>query len=401
MIQQPSRKTMLRRAKMRLVAVGFVLSAIMGLLWNIFSLLLVQIHDDEGWSVSDLSLAFSLFVLSFTFVTPVVGSMIARHGSRAVAYGLLVLLFAGLAAASQAGSPSVFYLAYGVMGGIGSHAFSSLLIFTVLLQRFRLRGTTAIAIADSGTGVGVLFGFPVMHVLLETYGWRAGLLLLAIAVLVLGLTLHKIVPPSRRELPKDDRPTAPTHTRDRLFVCLMGAVFFGAVILQGYQSHQIALLEHLGTDRASAVYVMSLLAGVMTIWRALSGVMVDRFGVWSVMLGCLTSSILAGLCFVAFISTSSLSWLLSATVLVAIGLGAQGIVMTAFTRELAAGPQFSRMYGMVRLSTGFGLMAGPALAGIAYDSNGNYSLALALLVVAGALHFLLYFTAASRNAARL
>lgn len=387
---------MLRTAKTRLVAVGFVLSALMGLLWNVFSLLLVQIHDDEGWSVSDLSLAFSLFVLSYTFVAPVVGTMIARHGSRAVAYGLLALLFTGLAAASQAGSPSIFYLAYGVLGGIGSHAFSSLLIFTVLLQRFRSRGTTAIAIADSGTGAGVLLGFPVMHVLLETYGWRAGLLLLAIAVLVLGLTLHSMVPPSRREPPKGERLTAPTLKGNRLFVCLMGSVFFGAVILQGYQSHQIALLEHLGTERASAVYVMSLLAGVMTIWRALSGAMVDRFGVRSVMLGCLASAILAGLCFVAFIATSSLPWLLSATIFFAIGLGAQGIIMTAFTRELASGPQFSRMYGMVRLTTGFGLTAGPALAGFAYDSNGDYNLALMLLLVAGTMHFSMYFIAQFR-----
>lgn len=71
--------------------------------------------------------------------------------------------------------------------------------------------------------------------------------------------------------------------------------------------------------------------------------------------------------------------------------------MTAFTKEVAAGPQFSRAYGMVRLSTGFGLTTGPALAGIAYDSNGDYSLALTLLLVAGVLHFLLYFSAELRK----
>ena len=378
-----------------MIAACFMLSALMGLVWNIFSLLLVEIQDHRGWSVSNLSLAFSIFVLSYTIATPVVAEMIARLGSRPAATVLLVLLCAGLGGSTQTTSVWAFYLCYGVMAGIGSHSLGSLLIFTVLLQRFRKKGTTAVAIADSGTGFGIVAGFPAMHALFAFAGWQNALLWLAGATLVVGLCLHGLVPASKREVHGKRQKSTSESVRSWPFVVLIGAVFAGAMVLQGYQSHQIALLEELGSDRAGAVYVMSLLAGVMTIARALSGAVVDQFGTRITMAGCLTATLLSTICLIAFMTTQSMAWLIAATIFFAVGLGSQGIIVTGFTRTITTGATFIRAYGVVRLSTGLGLMAGPALTAIAYDRTGNYHAALALFGIAATLHFSLFFLAGS------
>ena len=373
-----------------LIGACFLMSAVMGLGWNAIALLLTDIETIQGWSRTEISLGFSILVLVYTLLTPFIGVLASRYDSRVVGCTLAIVLAIGFGVAALANTVWQFYLGFGLLAGIGSHAFASIIIFSLLIDRVRKRTTTAIALADSGTGFGMIAGFPVLHTVVTAYSWRGALVFLAILALFTGLALYgAVLPPIRRMAGKRSRIGLLPKPALGL-VCLAAAAFLGAATLQGYQSHQIAIVDELSGDRSMAVWIASLLGGIIFMWRAASGACIDRYGEGVAAALCIGFTAIA--CTAIYLHGILNAWPLLGVFAIGIGvgLGGQGILVAAGTRRTFPRQAFAPAYGMIRLSNGIGLVAGPVVAGIGYDAFGHYGIVIIIFLTCAVFHFLLF-----------
>jgi len=78
------------------VCAAFVSMALAFVIWNSFSVFLVAITADYGWSRGSVSLAFSLFTIVYGLSSPLTGIAVDRFGPRVVMPLGALLLAAGL-----------------------------------------------------------------------------------------------------------------------------------------------------------------------------------------------------------------------------------------------------------------------------------------------------------------
>src|SRR5690606_31702446 len=102
------------------------------------------------------------------------------------------------------------YLSAGVMIGVGVAALGMVCAAALIGRWYTRNLATAIAVAYSGFGCGILITLPLVQVLIETLGWRAayeavGLGVLALLPLCLLLPWRRLEGRDRRP----DRPAAP------------------------------------------------------------------------------------------------------------------------------------------------------------------------------------------------
>ena len=389
----PGRARLWRRARLARLAAGFALMVASGLVWNTFGLFLVAIEAEFQTSRAGISGAFGAFALTNALCAPLVGMALGRWNSRLVLAGLSLLL--GLALLLTAFSQGVasYWLLFGIVGGIGSHCFSSFVVFTVLVKRFRDRPATAMAIADAGSGLAAFLGLPLVQIMIVQFGWRATYIVIGLIVGLMGAVLHLKV--------LDRVPTAPTGTTASVggrraalasvaFVALAVSYFCGSAAYQGLMTQQIALTTESGLTFAQAAWVAAWAGLVVFIWRLMAGWLCDRWSLAGVM-------VLAGLAAVVTFSALGIGlagapdsgraglWIYPLTMGVAFG-GTQ-VLLAMMTRRIAKAHDYPVILGFGRLASGLGMAVGPVMAGHAHDVAGNYHAAIVLLLVLSIVHF--------------
>lgn len=173
-----------------MVGICFLLSGLLGPIWHVFSIILVDLEREFGGSRLDTSLAFSIFALSHALSTPFLGRALVSFDSRRLMAAMSALLAVGLYLAANATSLLQFYLAFGLIAGVGTQAFGSYFVFSLIANRIRSRTGTSMALADAGAGVGIFAGLPILHIIQEADGWRCGFLALALVVAAIGPAAH-------------------------------------------------------------------------------------------------------------------------------------------------------------------------------------------------------------------
>jgi hypothetical protein len=163
-----------------------------GVLYYGFSVLLVPMQRDLGWSRGVLVGGFTLAVVVSALAAPAVGRHLDAADPRALMAGggAAGAAFVGLWAAS--GAVVTYYVAW---VGIGAVMAATLYepAFTVLAKR---RAPDHRAAMTAVTLVGGLASFvfqPVTAALAGAYGWRAALVVLAVALAAVTVPVYLVV----------------------------------------------------------------------------------------------------------------------------------------------------------------------------------------------------------------
>ena len=169
-------------------------------LGDTYAVFLVPLEREFGWSRSELTGVYSIYLLVNGFTAPLVGLVFDRFGPRWV-YGTgLACLGAGFLCAAGIVSLWQFYLFVGAMVGIGV-SFNGMVPASALLSRwYPARLSTAIGIAYSTPGIGTLLFVPLAQSLIAAQGWRDAYRALGIALLVL-VPVAMLALPWRRFMP--------------------------------------------------------------------------------------------------------------------------------------------------------------------------------------------------------
>jgi len=143
--------------------------------------------DALGWSSTETSLAFTVAIFFLGLSAAVFGPFVERRGPRASALVAAVLFAGGHAiagAAVAAGSLWLFYVGYGVVGGIGL-GIGYISPVSTLVTWFPDRRGMATGMAVLGFGAGALLASPIAARLIQSVGISQTFFVLGAVFLVL------------------------------------------------------------------------------------------------------------------------------------------------------------------------------------------------------------------------
>jgi MFS family permease len=383
---------------LRLVVLVVTLSLAYGI-WYSYSVVLVALLKEFGWSRSVLAGAFSLFTVVHGGSSAVVGMLCERFRPLAVVTAGGCALGLSVCAVSFVQAPWQLYLAFGVCTALSVCASGWPAALVQVQRDFQDRLGLALGIVSSGVGVGMLVVAPFTQLLIEAYGWRTAYRVLA-AICVLW-----IVPSSLYllRLPRDARAEAAARNpkasaarattlaeavRGQPFWLLFAAFFFGNVCAQTLHVHQVAYLVDHGVTAMIGSAVVSVVGAASIVGKIGGGWLSDRIEREYVFLGGIAIMLAAVAALTALGAAAGVPahWaIFGYALLFGLGYSVTASLTPALMADRFGGPQFGRIVGLGLFGAAMGSALGPWTAGVLFDRTGSYVAAFAVAATCGVL----------------
>lgn len=171
----------------RIAAAGVVMQLALGAVyaWSVFRIPLTKAF---GWTISQVTLTFTIAILMLGFAAFVGGLWMRKVGPRRVAIVAGILYGAGVFLASFSGGHLYWlYFSYGVIGGIGI-GLGYIVPVATLVKWFPDKRGMITGIAVAGFGAGALITAPIASRLIVSVGVLKTFAILGIAYF-LGVTI--------------------------------------------------------------------------------------------------------------------------------------------------------------------------------------------------------------------
>jgi MFS family permease len=372
-------------------------------LGDTYAVFLLPLERELGWTRSELTSVYSIYLLVNGCTAPLVGLVFDRLGPRWVYGAGMTSLGAAFFLASGLASLWQFYLFIGVLVGIGV-SMNGMVPASALLGRwYRERLSSAIGIAYSAFGLGAVLFIPLVQYLVSEFGWRAsyrilGSVLLALAPLVvLGLPWGRFAaghPASRPQAKGKDGEgwTLAAALRTpvfwglvRVFACTAAAMF--SIVVQ-----LVAFLVDAGftpITAATAFGVVGLLSAASVTG---SGFASDRFGYRQTVTVSFAGTAAGMLTLLAITAFPSTALLFVFVAVFGLCMGVRGPIVSSVSARYFAGPRVATIYGLIYASNAVGAAIGSFAGGLLHDLTGGYRAGLAMALALIALAALPFWT---------
>ncbi len=370
-------------------------------IWYSYSVILVALLNEFGWSRSVLAGAFSVFTLVHGGVNPLIGALCTRFKPMRVTAAGGVAMGLTLFADSFISTPTQLYLGFGVLTALAVAAAGWIPALVQVQRDFQDRLGLAMGIVSSGVGVGMLLVVPLCQLLIDAFGWR-------VAFQVLGLISVLWIVPSSLWLMREPRgatgdaearagaasaparPQLASHAmnlaeamRTTPFWLLLAAFFFGNVCSQTMHVHQVAYLVDHGLAAIVAASVVGVVGVASIFGKTGGGWLSDRIErelVYVVGIAIMVASIAA----LWALGAQPTRWgAYGYAVLLGVGYSATASLIPAMVSDRFSGPHFGAIVGVGLMGSAVGSALGPWLAGILYDLTGSYALPFLIAAAAG------------------
>jgi MFS family permease len=392
----PSAPPASRTPAYRALAVTVVTLALAYGVWYAYSVFLVALLKEFGWSRSILAGAFSLFTLVSGGAGPVLGALADRFGPRRLILAGGALLAASLWADSYVTRAWHLYVGFGLLTAIGVSTAGWTPAVVMVQRQFSARLGLALGIAGSGVGLGIFLVVPLCQALIDAFGWRWAFRVLGIlaAVWILPATYLAI-----RDTPAPARAAGArvspgeaggAHSLDRAlanpsFRYIGLAVFLGSICSQTLHVHQAAFLVDHGLSAMTAASVISVVGASSILGKTGGGFISDFFSRELVYaLGMVGMIVGVGVLWLVAVAPST--WLaLGYAALFGIGYSVTAFIVPAMMSDRFRGPHFGSIFGATQVASALGSALGAWLAGRIFDATGSYAIAFGVAAGAAAV----------------
>jgi MFS family permease len=391
---------------LRALAATFVTLGLAYGVWYAYSVFLVALLREFGWSRTVLSGAFSVFTLVHGAVGPLAGALADRVGPRRLTLAGGTLLTLGLVLDGSVSQPLHLYGAFGLVTAVGVAA-AGWVPAVVLVQRwFPQRVGTALGATSAGIGAGIFLVVPACQALVELVGWRWAFRVLgaAIALWVIPATLWLVrEPPAPAPAAPPARagtltPRAAARTPE--FWMLAAAQGAAAFVNQMLLVHQVAFLVDHAVTPLVAASVVGVVGLASVAGKVGGGWVSDRIGravTYTVGMA-LVAAAVGVLAVVAHRPVPLLAY--GYGLLVGVGYAVTAPLLPALVNDLFRGPHFGAIFGLLHVANALGGSLGPWVAGRVHDAWGTYAPAFAGGVAAGLASVAAVWTASARRRGR-
>ena len=375
-----------------------------------FGVFISPIREETGWTLAQISLAFSIRSFENGLLAPFTGFMVDRLGTRRMAFSGLLALVVGLVLFSQSRQLWAFYAASLVMA-FGQSLGSFTPFSAALMNWFSRQRGRAMGLVSTGNGAGGLAA-PILAAMIALMGWRETAIVAAVAVAVIGMPLAMTLR-DRPEpygtgpdgVPLDPAPGegasaegasggagAPSAAsaaatggyevievlRTPAFYLLALASGFGGAVLVTWIVHQIPHLEQTGFSLQAAALIAGVYGVVQVGMRFALGWVGDVLGRRRMLIGAFALIALGMLVFNAL--EPGRAWLIPVYYLTFAPGHATFVVMSqTVVADYFGTRRFATIRGLAQ-STAMPLgLIGPVFAGWVFDRDGSYQAAFLLL----------------------
>jgi MFS transporter, OFA family, oxalate/formate antiporter len=355
--------------------------------WSVYRRAL---SDAFGWSITEVTLAFSLLILTAGFAAFVGGLWLRRAGPRRVAVCAGVLYGAGVGLASLSGDRlPVLYLTYGLLAGAGV-GLGYIVPIATLVKWFPDRRGFITGLAVSGVAAGSLVASPIAATLIESIGVLDTFAVLGAVylVLVVGAALVLRDPPAGYR-PPGSRPASEAGRPAPRVFDLKGAIrtwqwyllwtifFLNVTAGVGFISESASMARELvgvGAVAAGGLVGTAFIGDAVgrIAWPWLSDSVGRRAVLATIFLA--QAGLFVGLSVAA---SAGVFAVLGALVLFCYG-GSSG-TMAATTADLFGSRHVGAIYGLMLTAWGFGGVLGPLIIAALRESSGGYTSSLRIM----------------------
>jgi MFS family permease len=276
------------------VAVCLVQLPAQGASSYLFSLVLVPMAQDLHWSRGLLSGAYSLGYVALALVLVPTGILVDRVGARPIMVAGSLLGAATLLGAALVQAPWECYLLWGLGLGLTQALLSVQVGATAIANWFVRRRGAALAWLAVGVGLASPIYAPVASRLIDQFGWRVGLALLAVPFVAIAMPASLFVGRRPEDVglqpdgevgsgspdlkPHLDGASLREASRHRALWLLSVSSVLPAIAWGVVNTHQFAFLLGRGIDLTLAATLVGLGSLVGLPGRYALNVLADRFG---------------------------------------------------------------------------------------------------------------------------
>jgi MFS family permease len=387
-----------------LVALAFIHIGVSRGLHGTFGVFFVALLDAFGWSRATTAGAISLAIVFEGLCLPFAGSLIDRIGARkTLTLGGLVLAI-GLSFSSTISSLWQLYFWVGIVNAAGIALIGMVPHVAIISREFAQRRATALGIAWSGGGVGIMLLVPVTQLMVTRWGWPAAYIgLAAITALLVIPPVPFFLPAAATASPVAKAPTQEDETDWTVRRALTNSAFWLLFIARTLASmgnqiiitHQIAHAIDVGFAKVFAASIFGLMGVVSIFGRLFFGYLSDVMRREVVFTWVQVVSAVGILALIAMHDNSQ-PWLLYAyAVCYGLGQGSRALVLSAISADIFQGKHFGAIFGYFTFSIGLGGATGAWLGGFLYDRTQSY--VIAFLVSLSCLIVSVFIVLASRR----
>jgi OFA family oxalate/formate antiporter-like MFS transporter len=370
--------------------------------WSVFR---NPLRDEFGWSISQITLTFTISIFMLGASAYFAGLWMAKVGPRRVGMTAGVLYGVGVFLASLSGDKLwLLYLSYGVIAGTGL-GFGYIVPVATLVKWFPDRRGMITGIAVSGFGAGALVTAPIATRLIDGVGVTQTFAVLGVAyfILVVGAASFMRNPPegyrpegwepsaalAQQRSAKDYTVAEALRTPQwwALWALLFLNVNAGIAILSQASPMAQEITGATVAAGAGLVGIISIANGSgRLIWAWLSDYVGRR---WVFLIMFLVQAVL----FFLLPSVASFAVFTIMTFVILTCYGGGFGTMPAFTADYFGPKNVGSVYGLMLTAWGFAGITGPLLIANLRESSGSYSSALYVIAVVMLVSAILPFLA--------
>lgn len=354
-----------------------------GVLIYAFSVLVVPMREELGWSIAELNAAYATGVVISGLLAIPVGRVLQSHGARGVMTTGTLATVVMLMLWSTVDSVPVFFCVFAI-GGLAMATTLYEPVFAVTAAWFDRHRARAVLLLTVFGGLASVVFVPLTAALVEWLGWREALLVLAGIAALVGLPVHALLvrrrpadlglhPDGAREPPRSEphhvsgsaAPVLRSGSFRWLTVCLVmstGAKFAASVVL-------VAFL----TDRGCSLTTAALAAGSVGVFQVGGRLVVTALR-GRVPQHLATAVVFAGqaAAMVVLLSTNGIGGLLLFVVLFGLGFGLEALLRGTLVVDYYGPALYPNINGVLGTFVVGARAVGPLLAGIVGTAFGGY-----------------------------
>ncbi len=363
-----------------------------------YGVFLLPLTDNFGWNRASVTSIYSVYMVSYGVGSLLSGLVFDRLGPR-FNYMIGLSMLAGCYwFAGQLESLFTFYFVVGICGGVGGAMVGIVPTQSLIARWFKRGRTTALSVAYSGQGIGVMLLAPAAQIAIEAFGWKAAYTFASYGfifclILILLMPWQHIAAGAYQNntsaksvngtiTAKRPSPTGGLSLGDAIYRLEFWGFFtiFGASAISVFSVslQAVAYLVDHGFSNVQAAFAFGFIGMLTVLGITITGILAERFPRHIIATGSYGLT-MSGITALALLQLYE-SWILLAIFVVCFGLsaGARGPIITAQMAELFAGRGLASIFGATNIGQGCGAALGAFLAGFLYDVTGGYNTGFAV-----------------------
>lgn len=387
------------RSGWKLVLACFVGFSFFSVIAASLSIFIEPLVREFGWSRTLVSSGLLICTLVIALLSPFVGMLIDRFGTRRVAIPGILATALVLASFSLLNGSETQWLAFwGIYAAIAVLIKTTVWTTAVAGVFTNARGL-ALGVVLAGTAAAQAIVPPLANLLIEQFGWRSTYVILSVGwgSLTLFLCYRFLFDAHDRHTPPPDQTRKPGKIinqpefsglsikqacRDQALWIILASTAVMMLLSVGLMVHQIPILTAAGVSRTTAAWLASMAGVAAVAGKLITGTLLDHYrpnwvGGLTLAVTCLAFALLID-------GIRSPAFIVFAMLVNGYTSGTQLQISGYLTVRYAGMKNFGMVFGTITGVSALASGLGPVVAGLIFDLSGGYSLFL-IIGAAGSL----------------